>query len=99
MVIGLVMILISAVFWCLEAAEFIKAVKCLQVPDAKNPFVRVGLFVAYVLGFVSALPKLWKLGVDVLVTIVLSLWNGRIIRQHPWPDNQQCHISVPVIRR
>lgn len=72
LVIGLVMSLISAIFWCIEAADFIKAVKLLKVPDSKNPIVRVGQFIAYVLGFVSALPKLWKLGVDVLVTIVLS---------------------------
>jgi hypothetical protein len=72
LLIGLGNALLAAVFWIVEAADFTRAVKLLWIPNAKNP---VHLFIqclAYVGGFILHLPKLWKLVLDVMLTVWLA---------------------------
>ena len=72
LVIGLVMAVISAIFWCLESVEFARSIRTLKVPKSSNPVLLFFQCLGYCYDFIRHLPKLWKLMVDVVVTIVLT---------------------------
>ena len=72
LVIGLVMALISAIFWCLESVEFARCIRALRAPRARNPVALFVQFLSYSMGFIRHLPKLWKLLLDVTATIFLT---------------------------
>jgi hypothetical protein len=73
LMVGILMALASAGFWCLEAMPTVRALKALQPPkQSKNPITVISESLRYVVGFISAISKLWPLGIDILCTIWLS---------------------------
>ena len=73
---GCVMSVISAVFWIVEAREFFGAMKTVKRPTSKNPFILAFQCTRWLAGFIYHLPKVWKLVVDVLLTIFLTTGFG-----------------------
>jgi hypothetical protein len=63
---------VSAVFWCIEAMDYINAVKKLKLPDENNAVLLAIQSGMYTLQLIKHLPRLWKLVVDVTVTILLA---------------------------
>ena len=73
LIVGMVMAIASAVFWCLEFLPFVNAVKALKKPsDSRNPLKVAQESTAYVVGFIGALITLWPLALDILCTVWLS---------------------------
>jgi len=72
LLVGLSMAILSAVFWCIEAMDYINAVKKLKLPDENNAVLLAIQSVMYTLHLIRYLPRLWKLIVDVTVTILLA---------------------------
>lgn len=73
LVIGIIMAVLSAIFWCLEAMPCVKALRALKKPEnSKNPFKIMAESIQYIVGFIRALTQLWPLALDVICTIWLS---------------------------
>ena len=73
LITGIVMACLSAVFWCIEALPFVRAMKRLPRPrDSKNPMTIAIDSMRYIVGFISAVTKLWPLVIDIIVTVWLT---------------------------
>lgn len=72
LIFGATMAVASAVFWCLEAMGFVRAVRALEKPDSKkNPLTVTAQSVRYIAGFVAGAFLLWPLAIDITCTIWL----------------------------
>lgn len=73
LLVGIVMALLSALFWCLEFLPFVRTVKQLQKPrDSKNPITVAIDSLTYIVGFIKAIIQLWPLALDILCTVWLA---------------------------
>ena len=72
LIVGIVMALASAIFWVMEFKPFLDAVRELKVPDSKNPISTFIQSLEYIVGFIQAVIKLWRLGLDILCTVWLA---------------------------
>jgi len=72
LIVGIVMAIISAVFWCVETMPCVHALKRLQPPSqSRNPIKVVSESLRYITGFMGAFTKLWPLAIDLICTIWL----------------------------
>lgn len=73
LIVGILMAILSAIFWCLEAMPFFKAVKALKPPkQSKNPFIIISDSLSYIIGFIAAIFTLWTLALDIICTVWLT---------------------------
>jgi len=66
------MAILSAIFWCIESINFVHAVKQIKLPNGNNILPLAFQSGIYTLQLIRHLPKLWKLVIDVTVTIFLT---------------------------
>lgn len=73
LIVGIVMAIASAIFWCLEFLPFVNAVKSLKPPSQSTNPIKVSMESArYICSFIGAVTKLWCLALDVLCTVWLT---------------------------
>lgn len=68
MATGVGMAILSGIFWCLEAMPFVKSVKGLKPPKSG---VNIIANLKYCVTFIQAFISLWRLALDIGITIWL----------------------------
>ena len=72
LIVGLSMAILSAIFWCIESINFVHAVKQINLPKGNKILPLAFQSGIYTIQLIRHLPKLWKLVIDVIVTIFLT---------------------------
>jgi len=67
LITGICMAFLSAIFWCIEALPYVKAIKLLKKPS-NNPFSQT----IHAFKVIASLPKIWPLGLDIFCTVWLA---------------------------
>lgn len=72
LITGLIMGLLSAIFWVLEFKPFLDKVKSLSISQSKNPLKMIQESINYITGFINATISLWPLALDITCTLWLT---------------------------